>query len=199
MKKADSMLLKAFLYGLPAIIIFAVFSYSYTPEIINHAGRHVRLLYNFGGIVLAAWMTLAIYLSVRLMVSRPFRDKVLTKLTFIRERDEREVILTGKAARTTFLTSLAILIFFFCVSSFQVSIYRVSPQEAIDGKTGRITLGFGFHLMESSQPKDKTDHIIKKQHIFSHTGLPVSSPTLILVLIVWQIISYNYSMWRLTK
>ena len=198
MKKVDSMLLKAFLYGLPAVIVLAGFSYSYSLGIINHAASYLKLLYNFSGLVLAAWMTLAIYLSVRLIVSGAFRDKVLAKLTFIRERDEREVVLTGKAARTTFLTSLAILIFFFCLSCFQISIYRVSPQEAIDGKTGMVSLGFGFNLLESS-PKDKTDHTIRKQDIFSYTGLPVSNATIILVLIIWQIISYNYSMWRLTK
>jgi hypothetical protein len=60
MKKADSMLLKAFLLGLPAVIIFAAFSYSYSPEIINHAARHIRLLYNFGGFALGAWMMLAL-------------------------------------------------------------------------------------------------------------------------------------------
>ncbi len=198
MKKADSMLLRVFLYGLPAVIIFAFFSYSYSPETINHAASHIRLLYNFGGFVLAAWMTLAIYLSVRLMVSGAFRDKVLAKLTFIRERDEREVILTGKAARTTFLTLLAILIFFFCVSCFQVSIYRVSPQEAIDGKTGRITLGFGFSLLANSK-QVKPNDTVQKKDIFSYKGLPISSTTVILVLIIWQIISYNYSMRRLTR
>jgi hypothetical protein len=198
MKKADSLLLKAFLYGLPAVIVFAVFSYFYSLGILNHAASSLKLLYNFSGLVLAIWMTFAIYLSIRLIVSGAFRDKVLAKLTFIRERDEREVVLTGKAARTTFLTSLAILIFFFCLSCFQISIYRVSPQEAIDGKTGIVSLGFGFNLLENS-PKDKTDHTIRKQDIFSYKGLPVSNATIILVLIISQIISYNYSMWRLTK
>jgi hypothetical protein len=130
MKKADSLLLKAFLYGLPAVIVFAVFSYSSSLGIINHAASYVKLLYNFSGLILAAWMTLAIYLSVRLVVSGAFRDKVLAKLTFIRERDERKVVLAGKAAKATFLTSLAILIFFFCLSCFQVSIYRVSPKRS---------------------------------------------------------------------
>ena len=144
------------------------------------------------------WMTLSIYLSVRLMVSGPFRDQVITKITFIRERDEREAILTGKATKTAFLTSLAFLILLFCLSCFQVSIYRVPLEKAVDGKTGIVSLGLGFNLLEHGK-QDRPEDTIQRKHIFSYRGLPVSSATIILMLIIWQIISYNYSMRRLMK
>lgn len=198
MKRLDSMLLKSFLYGLPAVIVFAAFSYSYSLGVINHANVYLNFLNSFAGLVFALWMTLSLYLSVRLMVSEPFRDQVLARLTFIRERDEREAILTGKATRKTFLTSLAILIFLFCLSCFQVSIYRLPPERAVDGKTGIISLGLGFNLLDHSK-QDRPRDTIEKKDIFSYTGLPVSSTTVILMLIVWQIISYNYSMRRFTK
>jgi hypothetical protein len=186
------------LYGLPAFIVLAAFSYCYSLGVVNHANAYLNLLNSFAGLVFALWMTLSLYLSVRLMVSEPFRDQVLARLTFIRERDEREAILTGKATRTTFLTSLAILIFLFCLSCFQVSIYRLPPERAVDGKTGMVTLGLGFNLLEHSK-QDRPRETIEKKDIFSYNGLPVSSTTVILMLIVWQIISYNYSMRRLTK
>ena len=198
MKRLDSMLLKSFLYGLPAVIVFAAFSYSYSLGVINHANVYLNFLNSFAGLVFALWMTLSLYLSVRLMVSEPFRDQVLARLTFIRERDEREAILTGKATRTTFLTSLAILIFLFCLSCIQVSIYRLPPERAVDGKTGIISLGLGFNLLDHSK-QDRPRDTIEKKDIFSYTGLPVSSTTVILMLIVWQITSYNYSMRRFTK
>jgi hypothetical protein len=198
MKRFDPVLLKVFLYGLPAVVVFAAFSYCYSLGVVNHADVYLRLLNSLAGLVIALWMTLSLYLSVRLMVSVPFRDQVIAKLTFIRERDEREAILTGKAARTTFLTSLAILIFLFCLSCFQVSIYRVPPERAVDGKTGIVSLGLGFNLLQHSK-HDKPKDTIEKEDIFSYTGLPVSSTTVILMLIGWQIISYNYSMRRLTK
>jgi hypothetical protein len=198
MKRFDSMLLKVFLYGLPAVVVFAAFSYSYSLGVVNHAYVYLRLLNGLAGLVIAVWMTLSLYLSVRLMVSGPFRDQVIAKLTFIRERDEREAILTGKATRTTFLTSLAILIFLFCLSCFQVSIYRVPPERAVDGKTGIVSLGLGFSLLEHSK-QDTPKDTIEKKNIFSYTGLPVSNTAVILMLIGWQIISYNYSMRRLTR
>ncbi len=198
MKRYDSTLLKVFFYGLPAIVVFAAFSYFYSSGVVNHTHAYLRLLNSLAGLVIAMWMALSLYLSVRLMVSGPFRDHVITRLTFLRERDEREVILTGKATRTTFLTTLAILIFLFCLSCFHVSIYKVPPERAVDGKTGMVSLGLGFSLLEHSK-QDKPEVAIERKDIFSYRGLPVSSTAVILMLIVWQIISYNYSIRRLTR
>ena len=198
MKRFDSTLLKAFLYGLPAMVIFAAFAYCYSTGVVNNSQVYLRLLNTLAGIIIAAWMVLSLYLSVRLMVSGPFRDQVLAKLTFIRERDEREAILTGKATRTTFLTSLAILIFLFCLSCFQVSIYRVPPERAIDGKTGMVSLGLGFSLLEHPK-QDMARDTLETKDIFTYRGLPVSSTTVILLLILWQVISYNYCIRRSMK
>ena len=166
MKRFDSTLLKVFLYGLPAIIAFAAFSYFYSSAVVNHTNAYLRLLNSLAGLVIAIWMTLSLYLSVRLMLSGAFRDQVIAKLTFIRERDEREALLTGKATKTTFLTTLAILIFLFCLSCFHVSIYRVPPERAVDGKTGMVSLGLGFNLLEHSK-QDKPKDTIEKKDIFS--------------------------------
>lgn len=181
------------------VIALAIFSYSYHLGVVNRAAGHVKLLYNFSGLVFAFWMTLSLYLSVRLIASELFRDKVLAKFTFIRERDEREAIMTGKATKATFLTSLAILIFLFFLSCFQISFYRVAPEKAIDGKTGILSLDFSFNLFESSRQAEPDEALQKKNNIFSYTGLPVSSTTVIMVLIIWQIAYYNYSIRRLMK
>jgi hypothetical protein len=198
MKRLDAILLKSFLYGLPMVIMLAIFSYLYRLGDINQSSDILKLLYNFSGFVLGLWMLLSIYLSARLMISGSFRNEVLAKLTFIREKDEREVMLTGKATKTTFLTSLAILIFLFCLSCFQVSIYRVPQAKAVDGKVGIVTLDLDFTLIEGSKTVD-ANKTLQKTDIFSYTGLPLSSTAVILLLIVWQIISYNYSMQLLIR
>lgn len=137
MKKLDSILLKSFLYGLPLVVMLGIFSYYYGLGIFSQATGKIKFLYNFAGLIFAIWMLLSIYLSVRLMFSGSFRNKVLAKLTFIKERDEREVMLTGKATKTTFLTSLAILIFLFCLSCFQVSLFTdCRRQKLLTAKPG---------------------------------------------------------------
>lgn len=198
MKKFDSTLLKVFLYGLPLVVVFAVFAYCYSEGVVDRSAGYIRFLNNFAGFIITAWMTLTLYLSVRLMVSGPLRDQVITRITFMKERDERESLLTGKATKAAFLTSLAILIFLFCLSCFQVSVYRVPPDKAVDGKTGFVSLGLGFSLLESDKQERRTD-AVQKEYLFDYRGLPVSSETIILLLIIWQIVSYNYSMRRLMK
>lgn len=198
MKKVDSMLLKVFLYGLPALAVFGVFGWLYVTGAVDRGTAYVKVLNNLSGLVFATWIVLAVYLSVRLMLSEPFREHALSRITFLRERDEREVLLTGRATKATFLTTLAILIFLFCLSCFQVSIYRVPQDKAVDGKTGFVTLGLGFSLLQHDK-QDRPADTIPKEDIFTYRGLPISSETIILILILWQILSYNYSMRRLIK
>lgn len=197
MKRFDSILLKIFLFGLPVVVIISAIFFL-NPEEIKQSNTFLRWLWDFAGLIFATWMVLSIYLSIRLMISEIFRDYVLARITFMRERDEREVLLTGRATRTTFLTSLAILIFLFFLSCFQVSIGKLPPDKAVDGKHHYLSLGIGFKFLESSKagmPNDTPGN----EEIFSYKCLPLSSTTLIIVLILWLIISYNYSIRRLTK
>jgi hypothetical protein len=198
MKRCDSILLKIFLCLLPLAAALAAFSHFYGLGVIGHGNDYSRFLNVFAGLVFASSMILSVYLSLRLIISGTFRDQVLAKITFIRERDEREAMLTGKAAKTAFLTSLAFLILLFCLSCFRVSIYRVPPEKAVNGKTGFVTLGVGYSLLESDK-QHRSEAMAQRKDIFSYQGLPVSSATIILLLIIWQIISYNYSMRRLMK
>ncbi|MDD5021997.1 MAG: hypothetical protein PHR82_07740 [Endomicrobiaceae bacterium] len=184
MNKSDYILGKVFMLGVPLIILMAVMG--------NFCKNNFIC-----GFLFALWILLAIYLSIRLIISESFRETVLVKLTFIKERDEREVLLTGKATKTVFLTSLAILLLLFCLSCFQISIYRTSPEKAINGKTGVVSLGFNFSLLPvSSAPIDNS--VIQK-NIFSYTQLPISATAIILIMILWQIVFYNYSMRKLLK
>jgi preprotein translocase subunit SecG len=199
MNKADSVLVKVFLYGLPVIAVFGIFSYSYNTGIIDHTTGTAQFFNKLAGLLYATWMTLSIVISIRLMVSGSFRDQVLSRFTCIRERDEREAMLTGKATKTTFLTTLAILMFLFCLSCFQVSIYRVPPEKAVGGKTGFVTLGLTCNLLENSNRAGAHNDEFLKQDIFTYSGLPISSTAIILGLFIWQICSYNITMRRLAN
>lgn len=198
MKRVDSLLLKIFLYGLAGVAFLVAFCYSYNLGTVSDANPYARLLTTFCGFVFALWMVLSLYLSFRLIVSGPFRDQVIARITFRRERDEREAMLTGRATRITFLTSLAFLVLLFCLSCFQVSFYRVPPEKAVNGKTGFVTLGLGFKLLDEARQAPSND-MQERRNIFSYRGLPVSNATIILALIAWHVLSYNYFMRRLMR
>jgi len=195
MKRMDSVLLKVFLCGLPVLAAAALLNYAFDT---GSAAGSLKVVYNASGFLYAAWMLLSVYLSVRLVLSGTFRDGVLARLTFIRERDEREALLTGRATKATLMTSLAILIFLFCLSCFQVSFFKLPPERALDGKTRGFSLGLNLSLLNNSGEKGP-DATLKQYDVFSYSGLPISSSAVILLLIAWQIVSYNYTIRSLTK
>lgn len=195
MKRLDSVLLKVFLCGLPVLAGAVLFNYAFDT---GSAAGNLKTIYNAGGFLYAAWMLLSVYLSIRLVLSGTFRDRVLARLTFMKERDEREALLTGRATKTTLMTSLAILILLFCLSCFQVSFFKLPPEKALDGKTRGFSLGLNFSLLNNSGEKGP-DAALNRYDVFSYSGLPISSSAVILLLIAWQIVSYNCTIRRLTK
>lgn len=197
MKKLDSILLKIFLYELPILILYFISYFVFDLEMAAKSNNYAKAWYDFGGFyIFGSWIFCSIYLSFRLMISDLFRKKILTKITLIKERDEREILLTGQAARATMLTTIAILIFLFCFSCFQFSIYQVPPD--IDGKSKVLSLSFNLDLLENPL-KQNLEEVTEKQEILSYTGLPISSASVILGLIIWQVIAYNYYMRCLMK
>jgi hypothetical protein len=197
MKKIDSIILRVFLCGLPVIIVMAVLlNMQKNFQLLNIAA----FLNDLIGIILMGWLILSVYLSIRLIMSEALREKVLSKLTLIKDRDEREERLTGKSMRATFLATIAILIILFFFSCLQFSIYKVDPQYAVSGKTGFVTIGFNLYLSDTDRTENNINNNIPvKKDIFSYKGLPVSNTFLILLLILWQIINYNLSMKRFLK
>jgi len=199
MKKIDAILLKIFLYELPILVFYAISIAFFGLETAAKENVYAKVWYDFGGLLIfGSWMAVSICISIRLIMSSSFRCNVLSKITFLKEQDEREVVLTGQAAKTTMLTTLAILIFLFCLSCFQFSVYRIPPEQAVDGKNRVLTLGFDFKLLDDSQQKGSSEDN-EKADIISYSALPISSSTVIIGIIGWQIISYNYLMRRAMK
>lgn len=191
MKKIDRILLKVFLYELPLVILYAAAVGIFSLDEAALHNVYARFFYDFGGmVVFGSWMLVSLCLSARLVASAAFREQVLSRIARLRERDEREFMLTGKAARNTMLTTLAVLILLFCLSCFQVAVYRVPADQATDGKDKVLTLNFQFDLL-NELPRTNRFNDADKTDIVAYTGLPVSNSTLILGLIVWQLASYH--------
>ena len=198
MKKWESILLKGFLYGLPILVVYAVFSYSVDWKNVPQSDNVLRMLYDLGGLILGVWMILAVSLSLRLIFSGNFREATLSKLTLIKEQDERESFLTGRAAKSTMLASIAILIFLFCLSCFQVYYYTLPPEQVVEGKTKVISLGMRLDLFADEASK-AADAAAGGKSLWSYSGLPFSSSSIILGLIIWQIGFYHFSIKRMMK
>ncbi len=193
MKKYDRIIVKLFLFTLPlAMLLGFIITQMNMNDFAPGSGRD--WFNSFSGLVFAIWMLQTLYISARLILSNSFRDSILPRLAFFKERDEREALITGQAARHSFLTTLALLIFFLCLSLFQVAVYKLPPEQAVAGKTGTLTLGVNMDLLAQGQ---SAAHSSAGVDYFRYSGLPLSNTGIILMLIFWQLASYNYFAKRL--
>ncbi len=183
MKKIDLTVLKIFLLGLPFVFILAVATSAIESLSVND------YINGSSGLVFGVWMAVALYLSIRLIFSNEFRSSVLARVSLFKERDEREAAVTAAATRNSFLTTLAILIFLLCLSLFQVAVYKLPPEQALNGKTGTISLGLYFSPLNS--PNIGTEAQSQLDY-FRYAGLPLSNSAVTLILIIWLVGSYNY-------
>ena len=123
----------------------------------------------------------------------------MKKLSGIKERDEREVQIVGKALRASYLTSLTILLFLLFLSIFDVQV-SIKPVDNVEpgqpSKELSFGAGVGYKILNSwaiITEKEGYDYF------FEYHGLPLSTPTLILILLVWQIVSYRFVSRRALK
>ncbi len=199
MKIFDRIVLKVFLYGLPLVITGGIaFSY-YDVRTIESQPYAIQLLYNAYGFMMGCWMLFSLYLSARLVFSAAFREATLSRLAFMRERDEREMQMSGMATKTSFLTTLALLICLLCLSVLNVQIYRVTPDQAIGGKTGMVSLNLKMNFTDTEEARARTplpDAAKISKIYLSFNGIGLSKESIILILILWQLLSYNYVMRR---
>ena len=118
------------------------------------------------------------------------RQTIIGKLLNLKERDEREQHLASYSIKKIFLASNAILLFILFFCSIQISGFRPTDQERIEGKTGKVTLGLKFSLTDE-------DAVKLQPQSFEYHGLPLSKEALVLGMLLWQIISYRYAYRRI--
>ena len=130
------------------------------------------------------WVLALLYTGVAFAVRRRFRAELVARLSGLRERDEREVLVTGQAARSTFLFSTALLLGALLLSVFSVSL-----------KTGgtelgslQISLGATFELSDYVDVTDTPDGGTAVSLDF----LPQSIAPLVLVFLTINLVFFRH-------
>lgn len=135
------------------------------------------------------WILISWLFSISMLFSRNNREIFLKKLSGIKERDEREVQIVGKSMRASYLTTMTILLSFLFLSIFSMEV-AVNSADTIESGQSRGYWGVGF-AYNPINPWAITTQKEGYDSYFSYHGLPISPPTLILILLVWQIVSFR--------
>ena len=164
------------------------------PEITDDFLQNViysSTLYSIALNQILLWILISWLFSISMLFSMNNREIFLKKLSGIKERDEREVQIVGKSMRVSYLTTMTILLFLLFLSIFDVH-FSIKPLDNVElgqpSKSMGFSAGVGYSIINSWAIVTEKEGY---DYFFEYHGLPLSTPTLILILLLWQIVSFR--------
>lgn len=189
MSKAIRYLQNYLVYSLPLVLVCMAWgTVSPEKEILKDASLSTKVLWELLSWNLLLWFGVLVAFLILLVALPEARDKTLSRLANLKERDEREQFITGKASRTAYVSTLSVLVLFLFFSIFSLNIHRVPESEAINGKTGTVAIGLQFNLLD--KPRLET-HETTGRVLFESKEIPLSKTAILLILILWQLAAFN--------
>ncbi|MBK9040933.1 MAG: hypothetical protein IPL83_17565 [Bdellovibrionales bacterium] len=176
-------------YTLPFVFICMAWgTISPEKEILKDAPFLTKAIWELLSWNLMLWFAVLILFLVLLVALPEAREKTLKRLANLKERDEREQYITGKASRTAYISTLSLLVFLLFFSIFSLNIHRATENEAINGKTGTVSIGIQFNLLD--KPRVETNQATG-QVLFESKDIALSKTAILLILILWQLAAFN--------
>lgn len=166
--------------GFPIAVFFMILS--------KTLSNPSHLLSSIMGLVIVSWFALLIFFLITLVLNSNVREKTLCRLANLKERDEREEYITGKATRTAYISTLSLIILFLFFSMFSINLNR-APKPNTNDHRYELNLSFGFSLWNKSETKTNPEIIA----VFNSKDVTPSMSTMMLILLGWQLISFNLS------
>lgn len=187
MNKFDKYLVTYVKYTSLVFIIFMIWA---SEEFKDLAGLQETTAsggwWNVFGVFFIAWVLGIFYIVFKMLFSKNLRNIIMSKMAGIKERDERESLVAGNAAKFSFLSTFAILLFFLLFSSMNFT-FAKGPKNA-EGKSGYFSLGFGLKLYDS---KAVTHEKVDDRNVYKYNTIPLTTPMILLFIMFWQLGSYH--------
>jgi hypothetical protein len=178
------------LYALPFVLVCMAWGTIHPEsEIVKNASFLTKASWEILSWNLMLWFAILILFLVLLVAVPEARERTLKRLANLKERDEREQYITGKASRAAYISSLSLLILLLFFSIFSLNVYRAPESEAINGKRGTVAIGLRFNLLDKSRVETNPSGEV----LFESKDIPLSKSAILLGLIIWQLAIFNVS------
>lgn len=158
-------------------------------EIVKDASLITRVLWDMLGWNIMLWFAMLIVFLFLLVAIPSAREKTLRRLANLKERDEREEYITGKASRAAYIATLSLMIFFLFFSMFSFNVYSIPQDQAINGKRTAVGISFGYSLL--NKPDVENTPTPKQEMLFSSKNVSLSTSSIIFILLSWQLLIFN--------
>lgn len=180
--------------SLPFVIACMVWS-TLLPEerFLPEAPLILKILWTLLSINLMGWFAVLILFLTLLVVAPNIREKTLWRLANLKERDEREQAITGKASRVTYISTLSLTLFFlfFSICSFKVtSLPKGHEMDAHQSR--RVNINFHFSFLNKAKEDIAVHKIpIEEKVLFDSEKIILSTSAILLILLCWQLSAFN--------
>lgn len=169
----------------PVFIIFMIWA-SITHPTAAEQGTFNGGFWDVFGWFFIVWVLDLFYVVIKMLFSKRLRNTVMARMAGVKERDERESLVAGNAAKFSFLSTFAILLVMLLFSSATFTIKK--HPENLEKKTGAAMIGFGFNFIDESA---LTHEKVGDVESFNYKSLPLTKPVIIFLIMLWQIGSYH--------
>jgi hypothetical protein len=187
MERLNNFVRKYLVFASPFVAVTVIWGMIQSDsEIRKTGGFLLKALWELMSWSLIAWFVCLFIFMLLLVFRKETQDSTIKYLAGLRERDEREEVIMGVAAKRAFTATTSFLIFLLFLSCFTLSIAKLPPEQAVDRKN--TTLSIGFHLT-GSEPAVSTspDGTV----YYEHRDLPLSKSAIILVVLIWQVATFR--------
>lgn len=183
------------IFGLPFVVAASIWS-GHVPSggLPSEASFGIRALWEVLSWNLMLWFLVLILFLIVLVANPASREQTLRRIANLKDRDEREEYLTGKAARTSYISTLAFAMFLLFASVFKFSFSNLPEDKSVNGDRHIVSIGLSFDFFGSLEPENKDG-----QAIIEVRRLPFSNSTILLGLILWQLASFNLTMRKVSR
>lgn len=183
------------IYGMLPVVGLIIWSI-FMKHNIAESNLLVRIMHEILSYNMMIWFAALILWMIGMVVVPEIREKSLRRLANLQERDEREEYITGKAARSSYVATLSLTLFFLFFSMFNFH-YSKLEQTSPDKPGHSIGIGFGYRLFAETVTDKQTVKGVSP--IFDSTSYALSGSTLLLILLGWQLLFFNLSARKLSK
>jgi len=187
-ERFNNLIRKYLVYASPFVAVTIIWGMIQSDsEIRKTGGFFLKALWELMSWSLILWFLCLFILMLMLVFRKETQDSTIKYLAGLRERDEREEVIMGLAAKRDFTATTSFLIFLLFLSCFTLSIAKVPPDQVVDGKKSSISIGFHITGAEPGVSPSPDGRVY-----YEHRDLPLSKSSIILVVLIWQIATFRY-------
>ena len=181
MNKLNSILWKLSSYLFPLFILAGITEATGNPNFLFGLPFVGGIL----GVGFMIWFIASTILAVLLLIAPSTRAYVISKLSQKKERDEREAILVGEAAKFSFIATSGVVLALLFLSTLTYTKQVGAPSDATPYQS--ITIGDKFLDLDPGITNKSVDG---SQIQVKEFGLPLSKTGLLLLILCLQILTF---------